>query len=371
MKRLPPVRRALRRHAFTLVELLTATAVLVLLLALMVGIINQTSSTWRHTTSQIETFREARTAFETITRRLSQATLNTYWDYLYPNNNPNHPDGPSKYVRQSELRFASGRTESLVGSSTPPRPLHGVFFNAPLGFVDDANFQQLNNLLNTWGYYVEFNSDHALGLVPGFMQSRTEPRWRFRLMEFREPADELGIYNYTSPNAARPNSGPQWVGNQWFSDRFTSTPPSSMVAENIVALIIHPKLSSRDDPTGNQLAPNFTYRSDNPSATNSAWSTNPMLNPKHQLPPLVQVTMVAIDEASAARLQAMHGSQMPDLGLNGLFTNAANFEQDLRLNSGGANSSLEQKLIDENITYRIFTTTVSIAGAKWSTTQTE
>lgn len=370
MKRLLHAGPVRRRQAFTLIELLAAMTLLMLLLIIMVAIVNQTSSTWRYTTARVETFREARTAFETISRRLSQATLNTYWDYLFPNNNPNHPDGPSSYVRQSELRFASGPTQTLIGTSTPRRPGHGVFFNAPLGFVESSGFQQLNDLLNTWGYYVEFNSDHALNLLPEFMKTRTEPRWRFRLMEFREPADRLGIYSFTSPNAARAGSGPRWVGNEWFSQRFQTTPPAFVLAENIVALIIHPKLASKDDPTGVRLAPNYIYRSDDPSATNSEWRTNPMVNPKHQLPPLVQVTMVAIDEASAARLQAIHGSAMPELGIDSLFANAANFETDL-LAKGGSPNSLEKTLIDGNITYRVFTTTIGISGAKWSTTHTE
>ncbi len=41
------------------------------------------ASIYRRMRSRIDTFQEARAGFETVTRRLSQAMLNTYWDYVY------------------------------------------------------------------------------------------------------------------------------------------------------------------------------------------------------------------------------------------------------------------------------------------------
>jgi uncharacterized protein (TIGR02599 family) len=103
------------------------------------------------------------------------------------------------------------------------------------------------------------------------------------------------------------------------------------------------------------------------------------LNPKHQLPPIVSVTMVAIDERSAERLcdsnhlpqggsgSATQSDAMMGLSYSGLFHNSANLE--------GANTgdlwSLEQMLVQQKVTYRVFTTNVTIRGAKWSRSQTK
>ncbi len=92
-----------------------------------------------------------------------------------------------------------------------------------------------------------------------------------------------------------------------------------VLAENVIALIILPKRSVNDTPAGaTELAPNFSYDS-------RLYQTKPgdslaMLT-RNQLPPLVQVTMVAIDEKSAARLEsrAASASAPPDLGLGELF----------------------------------------------------
>ena len=77
--------RSPESRAFTLVELLVAMAVLTLIMLVLVSITNSTSVIWRSTTSEVEQFRAARNAFESMTRRISQATLNTCWDYSYLN----------------------------------------------------------------------------------------------------------------------------------------------------------------------------------------------------------------------------------------------------------------------------------------------
>lgn len=73
--------RPLRARAgFSILEVLAASAVLALLLVAMISMTDQVQKTYRSTVGKAEQFREARVAFESITRRLSQATLNTYWD---------------------------------------------------------------------------------------------------------------------------------------------------------------------------------------------------------------------------------------------------------------------------------------------------
>jgi uncharacterized protein (TIGR02599 family) len=88
---------------------------------------------------------------------------------------------------------------------------------------------------------------------------------------------------------------------------------------------------------------------------------DPLINSKSQLPPLVQVTLVAIDETTATRLA--HGSIPPDFGLDPLFmagqsNSADHYADQLR--------TLIDALNSRRLSHRVFTTTVSIRGAKWS-----
>lgn len=347
-------------EGFTLVELLVSMAILSLILVVLVSIVDQTSKTWRYTTSKVQEFSDARNAFDTMTRRLSLATLNTYWDYLDASGNARTNSNsasfvPYSYGRQSELRFICDRTQSLAGTTNPPRPLHGVFFQAPLGYVDGSqtalNLTGLDNLLNSWGYYVEFNTDSFW--KPSFLTT-VSSHYHFRLMEFMQSSNALTIYKYTSGQ-------PGYTGLDWLSGAFSQPPsaaPVHILADNVIALIILPKLSSEEDSTGTLLSPQYRYDSTAGSNTPS-W--------KNQLPPVIQVTMVALDDTSANRLESMNpAGTMPDLGFNDnastLFTDATQFQNDLNQSA----NSLEKTLISKRLNYRIFTTSVSVRGAKWS-----
>src|SRR3954452_20334103 len=97
-----------RASGFTLIELVASAAVITLLMLMLVQMSKSTADTWSKGLSRAEEFRESRRAFETVTRRLATATLNTYWDYEYPKGiDPANPRDipPTGYQRQSELRF--------------------------------------------------------------------------------------------------------------------------------------------------------------------------------------------------------------------------------------------------------------------------
>ena len=339
-----------RGSGFTLVEMMVALALVSLIALLLLSMTNSTATIWRQTTGRIEQFRSADAAFESVTRRLSQATLNTFWDY-------DNPNAPKKYFRQSDLRFIIGTMtkgpKPLLTVTSPRRPTHGVFFQAPLGFVDDpANFGGLSNLINTWGYYVEFNQD----VRPKFIEDMPDglpKRYRYRLMEFMQPSNALSIYSFTSGK-------PAYTGKDWFSAGLVPGAPEVLapsvhvLGENIVALVLQPKLSKRDEiSTGKQLSKDYAYDS---TTTNA----DPDINPKNQLPPVVQVTLVAIDEASANRLA--NGAVAPgfDAMLDAIFFDTSKLDADL--------NTLQKALSEFKppVSFRIFTTSVGIRAAKWS-----
>jgi uncharacterized protein (TIGR02599 family) len=167
-------------------------------------------------------------------------------------------------------------------------------------------------------------------------------------MELTEPLESThSIFNYTSTAG--------YNGTDWFTDLLTST-HTRVIAENVIALVFLPKLSPKEDPTGILLASEYGYNS-------TVAKSDASINSKNQLPPIVQVTMVAIDEASAARLANRHGTALPDFGLNHLFKSAADMQTDMQ--------TLEAQLTEQKINYRIFSTDVSIPGAKWSREQTQ
>ena len=355
--------------------------VVLILLLVLVSITDATSRTWKSTTSKVEQFREARTAFDAMTRRLSQATLNTYWDY-------DNANVPTQYLRRSELRFISGPvggTNGLLPGATAPSS-HAVFFQSPLGSVSAANTTNdaaLDTLLNTVGYFVDFGNDRLQR--PAFLTQQTVPyRYRFRLMEMVEPSDSLSLYKYTSgyvdPSATTlVTKNSTYTARTWYTDPLgtffsnptaTTTLPIRSIADNIIALVILPKLSPADQAAATppydatSLAPAYLYDSSNTGAAAGASGTaGGDLNSKSQLPPLVQITMVAVDEPSFKRYQTSTTRPSPDpLFANSPFTQAAQYSADLQ--------ALQTVLTTNKLTYRVFTTDVSIKSAKWSRAQT-
>lgn len=113
------------RSGFSLVELLVALAILSILFLVMASLISLTSQTYLKTAVKAGEFRAAQAGFESMTRRISQATLNTYLDYedkqsltdsAYTTGNGG-AFVPDHYGRQSELRFIAGNIPPA--SATP------------------------------------------------------------------------------------------------------------------------------------------------------------------------------------------------------------------------------------------------------------
>lgn len=350
-------------RAFTIIELMVAMAVLSLVLVLTAQIVRSSGNLVTHSRERIETFQEARNAFESVTGRLSQAMLNTYSDYADATGqsrtvNNSSTFVPKQYLRQSDLQFVSGPSSGanglLSGVNGLISPTQSIFFQAPLGITN--NVHSLPSLLNGTGYFLQFSDDASerpLFLASG---SRIPLRYRFRLMELRQPAENFSLYSLGTAGSAH---------NKWFTDALRYQEPNKghayrrVVAENVVAFIILPKRSP-NDPVPNKapetLTPgDFNYdskRYENISDDYAKASRN-------QLPPVVTIVMVVVDEKDAARLALSSGSTPPlELSVGSNFKDDQKIMEDLK--------DFEKQLTAKHVNYRIFSTDVSVLQAKWS-----
>lgn len=310
------------RNGFTLLEILVATTILAILVGLLASVISQLTATTNRSAASLTTFQEARGAFEKVTRLVGQATLNTYWDY-------DSKTSPTRYLRFSELHF----TIQPAGSSGFPGTLgtgQAVCFQAATGqSTSSANYPGLNSLLNETAFYVGYADDPPpIG---------NESRYRYRLYEAVRPTENFQTYGNSS-------------GSGWVSSLGDSGQP---IAENVFLLLAWAMKSESDDPTGSALSADYKYDS------RLNWSSNPQPLTAHQLPPLLKVTLVALDETSAARI-CVSSSQPTEItdALSGLFlvSTEAQYKADL--------DSLKTRLAQKRLNFRVFSTTVPILSSK-------
>jgi len=345
-----------RKPAFTLVELMVSIAILAIILTTLATVLQQASNSWRQARAQLEQFREAELALSTLSRRISDAVLNTYHDYEFPNNDPRRT--PTRYIRQSELHFVAGQARD--GTAQAPALLgpsaahgHAIFFQAPFGEHQDPAWDGLNTLLNAWGYFVEFADDLA-DRPPGLVDAPypIAPRYRFRLRELRQPAERFQVYADDLPRL--PTNSPRLY--DWFRQPVAASDGLTTLAENVLALIIRPLAPQGElaDPT--LLAPAYHY--DSRAFQQNVGAAFPRERSRHQLPPLLEITLVVIDEASALRLQEINGTSQPDLGLGGLFTDPKQHADDL--------AALQGTLSELGLDHRTLSQTIRLRNSRWS-----
>jgi len=397
-----------RNAGVTLLEMLVSVAILLILMTIIFQITQLVSQAWKKTAQNTSAMQQARVAFERMTRNISQATLNGYYDYMDSSGHfvgtPGYTPPSTAYGRQSQLEFMSGNgpvgwTTFLPASAKAKQITHAIFFQAPLGVTSPGNatsYGNLNSLLNACGYFVIYGQDM---FCPGFFSSITNaPRSenRYRLMEYLQPSDYLNIYTTGAINTAG-GSIPGWIstGIPDLTQPQTTTISVRPIASNIVALIIMPEVFAQGSTLGAEQNTTYVYSPTSlpPSGLpnynyDSAYSpgpdtltSNPQWPTANQLPPLVKVIMVAIDEPSAIKLEAANpgftASTPPNLIPSTMFQfptslyTVGGTEGDLdklqdilnASNTGGNNPPINKIKLN----YYIFQTDVVLRGAKWIT----
>jgi len=392
--------------AFTLIEMLVSMAVLSMIMILLFGTISHSTTLWTRTTGKVQAFQAARAAFESMTRNLSQATLQNYYGYADSAGNPVPLINPSfkfssstgnstrarvatKYLRASELHFVCGPVApllTLAGTTGLDTSGDAVFFQAPIGF-SDGSYQTQPSMLNVCGYYVQFVKDDSAsggtGAIPAFASTLTsgapKTTYRYRLMEVVQPADKNGIYASTDQDVDTDglpvfSYDLNWVKKLDLANRTNR----HVLGDNIILLVLLPKLAPEDEilyggaGDGSLIAPHYTYDSRSwetgylGAALKGDTATNKTLLEKvimNRLPPLVDVIMVAIDERSAIRLIGTSSTPPADLQNKLTGSGDTRFKDATKLKTDLAD--LENDMNSLGVNYRIFHTEVRLPGASY------
>ena len=336
-------------------ELLVSTVVLLLLLALILTVTGSVGTTIGRASSRLDAFATARSAFDLVTHRLGQATLNPYYGYLdaqgraasdplYQNGGAATPFAPARYGRLSDLQFVVKTNVQAPGCGQE------VYFVSPLASALSADTAAVSGLLNGGSFFVHYGTDQIF--LPN---TAANPRARYRLMQAVQPTEKLKVF------------GSVVMGDDlWLMD-IRNTPTTlgrcvSPLADNVLALTVWPRLSENEDSTGSRLTGDYTYDS-HPSP--SAESTG-QPETANQLPPVVQVTMVVLNEASAARLGG-DGSVSPAM-LSSALVNAdgkPKFSVSTTAQHQADLNDLSTHLARNGINFEIFSTAVSMREARW------
>ena len=321
---------------FTILELLVAMAILSIMVVLMLGVLQSTSDTWRRNTDRTKAFAAARAAFESMTRSISAATLNTYQDY-YDANRSNRVSGsltfvPAVYGRRSDLHFVTGT--NLVTAQKGG----AIFMTVPFDYESNNTNDYSSGQLNGIGYFVRFTTN---SLRPAGVTNNPH---RYRLMQFLQPTEQLMVMKTTN--------------TAWFTNNVNANTNIFPIADNVVAFAVLPQLSDRENPTGTALSSDFIYD------TRMTWSSGAQPTNHHQLPPVVQVIMVVLDESSARRIENGPTEPTADLGFDpaSVFTTPVttdSLKTDLK--------TISDALSAKRLNYRIFRSEIPIRSAKWTT----
>lgn len=340
--------------AFTLVEVLVSVSVLAVMMTIVADMMVRTQDTISRASAHATEFQEARRVLDGIGSALSQSTMDAVWAYRRSAQDASSPSG---YERTSDHHFILGPASELLTSGAETG--QAVFFQAPLGQTQDAGRRRLHDLLNCCGFYVQYGSD--LPVRPGFLQNgqpvQLNPeRWRFRLMQYVQPAEASILYgDKTRFGLNQLTSRTQAL--RWYQQDLGVN--SRPLADNILALVLAPH-ATQTDGGRTTILPDPQYRYD---SRDFQWhglnGTNK--SRRHQLPVMVGITLVAADETSYEALVHKLGEKPAGEAvravLAGKFTRYAQLKEDI--------AAVQQGLGALPLHHKVLSSSVTLRGSKW------
>ncbi len=306
-------RRALRAscRAFTLLELLVATAVLMTLLVFLGDIIGRVENSYRSAESRLGQFREARRAFDTIKSNLAAATTAPYTKLLRDGGNTSVvPDGFTPAVSLDFRVMNTVKREINVPGATAFGS--GLFFFGNFG--ESGRFRQLAESTSGRGYFLiqgAPQSDEPSWLSStSYQSSATEGFW---LMELRaNPAPEE-TYDVDTPSSENRGSFVAKLKSNWYDP--SEHPPSALLplAKNVIFFKAEPVRINEGKTEFADPENRFDYDvARNQTALEQAMTRGRAISPEELAryqrllnpPPLVRISMIVISETDARLVES-------------------------------------------------------------------
>ena len=265
-----------RRQGWTLIEVLVSTSILAVLVVVMAEGLNTTQRSLLTSRSAAERLQVTESATRMLSQQLSQATLQTRACY---------DTALNRVVPHSDLHFVCGPAAELM-TGVPGVCGDAVFFQRP------GPEGSLPRALQACGFFVQYGGDEAWR-PSGFTSVPVQKR--FRLLQFHQLAGSLTLFQPSSV-MGEPSRLSQLTSRpdlyQWFVQPINDTAlfksSVSVVSENVLAMIV------QTAPLGQRCHDTRRYQWE-------AGSAEAALS-RHQMPGVMEVTLVMVDEAGWARM---------------------------------------------------------------------
>jgi len=153
----PRAVRPRRRRGFTLVEILTATAIMALLVSLVMTVINQVLQAWDRSSDDLAIGGLARSALDEISQDLQQAVFRADGTQWFSATNEETPDSPVHGVTNTRLIFFSNanlhQTKDDPTGGKPGHPIYGDICAIEYRVTFGDPFDNPNSLQKTFSLH--------------------------------------------------------------------------------------------------------------------------------------------------------------------------------------------------------------------------
>ena len=261
-----------RTAGWTLIEVMAASAITAGLLLIIAQVLGNAQRSWLSTRHAAEAAQNMDVVTLTLQRELSGVVLNSRSRFV---------DGSAFISMDSDLHFVCGPADELI--------------TAQEGVCGDAVFFQRPNsggVLECSGFFVQFGND--ADTRPALLGMSTPLRHSFRLMQFRQPADELVLFQPSAGTGSPPlisTLNTREALYDWFRAPLElSSNKATVLADHVVALLMQtlPEVPGSYDTRRHQ------WEGD----------TSAAVAIRHMLPKSLEITIIACDAKDWERLDS-------------------------------------------------------------------